>query len=191
RGTAAVRDDGPAGGAGRREPAGQPLLSPHPSHRGGGPRRAGGHVSFDLDPVWPWARLYDMLTQVPPSVRAIALFAALPAAAVPRVRWLAWTLVAAGAVSVVFVARYLWAPAMDDAVAAVGPGVRGSFTGVSWLHGLILLLLVPPVLGGLSVAAYVGTRGVSRRKIAAAHPPRPLALPPVPTAPAPPALTSR
>src|SRR5262249_30207650 len=117
RGTAAVRDDGPAGGAGRREPAGQPLLSPHPSHRGGGPRRGGGHVSFDLDPVWPWARLYDMLTQVPPSVRAIALFAALTAAAVPiaafaRVRWLAWTLVAAGAVSVVFVARYLWAPAM-------------------------------------------------------------------------------
>lgn len=128
-------------------------------------------MSFDLEPVWPWTRLYDLLMLPPASVRFLALFAALASAAAvvtafARARLLTWALVGSVALALLFVGRHLWSPAMADAEAAAGAGVFGFLVGAAWLLGLFLLLLAPFVLAGLSVAAYVGTRNVSRRKLA-------------------------
>ncbi len=114
-----------------------------------------------LEPVWPWSRLWDILVQVSPSVRVLALMAALACAPLPvlalaRIRGLFLAVAGAAALALVLVLRHLWPLAWHDGRHAAGPGVAGFFTGVGWLLLLVVLLVGPFLLAGLSVAGYSG-----------------------------------
>jgi hypothetical protein len=120
-----------------------------------------------LDPVWPWSRLWDLLLQTPPSVRALALMAAvacvpLPVLALSRIRGLFTAVAGAAALALVLVIRHLWPLAWNDGHSSTGGGVGGFFAGIGWLLLLIVLLVGPSLLAGLSIAGYAGRGRVPR-----------------------------
>jgi hypothetical protein len=125
-----------------------------------------------FDPVWPWSRLWEVLLQVPPSVRVLAALAAaaslpLPVLTVVRIRGLLTAMSGVVALSLVFLVRHLWPAALADARHATASGLLAWPLGALWVAGLLLLLLGPFLLAGLSVATYVGTPRVSRIRLTA------------------------
>jgi uncharacterized membrane protein len=123
-----------------------------------------------LDPVWPWSRLWDMLLQVSPAIRVLAALAAiaclpLPVLARSRRRQQAWpplrglftALLAVAGLSLGFVVRHLWPLVWSDAVHVTSSGFVAFFAALGWLLLLLLLLVGPFLLAGLSVTGYAGS----------------------------------
>ncbi|MFO0877826.1 MAG: glutamine amidotransferase [Gemmataceae bacterium] len=120
-------------------------------------------MNYVLDPVWPWSRLWEVVSQISPAVQGVAVLAALlalvlPIAVLGRARP-AWRLglLSALAMALLLVSQHTWS--------LVYAGCRG-VTGSAWYAfplalvahlGLFLLLIGPSLLAGLSVGAYLGT----------------------------------
>src|SRR5207302_7183591 len=85
---------------------------------------------------------------------------------VVRIRGLLTAMSGVVALSLVFLVRHLWPAALADARHATASGLLAWPLGVLWVAGLLLLLLGPFLLAGLSVATYVGTPRVSRTRLA-------------------------
>jgi uncharacterized membrane protein len=126
-----------------------------------------------LDPVWPWSRLWDVLLQVAPAVRVFACLAALSALVLPILllgRPKRPTVLAAASVLLVslgLLARHTWTFALADGKQAAGSGASGWLAGFLVQLGLLLLLVAPFALAGVSVGTYPGAATASRRRLGA------------------------
>jgi uncharacterized membrane protein len=130
-------------------------------------------VTFVLDPVWPWSRLWEALQEVPPALRVVAGMAAAAAFALPilhfarsRMHWRAST-ASVLLMSLLLVSQHTWAFVYTGCREATGSGFSAFFLAIAAHLGLFLLLVGPPALAGLSVATYLGTPGLTRRGLAA------------------------
>ncbi len=63
-------------------------------------------------------------------------------------------------------ARYTWSFAVQDGSQIAGSGLAGWFMALFVQVGYLLLLIGPGALAGVSVGTYLGTPGVSRRRLA-------------------------
>jgi uncharacterized membrane protein len=135
-------------------------------------------MSTILDPVWPWSRLWEVLLQLPPVFGvlagvAVGLAVVLPILLFPldaatkgsRRRRALIIVSTALLLSLVLLARQTWPFAWIDGHLAAGSGLTGWFMTVLVQLGYMLLLIGPGALAGVSVGTYLGTPGVSRRRL--------------------------
>jgi uncharacterized membrane protein len=126
-------------------------------------------MNFLFDPVWPWSRLWDLLLQVPLAIRVLAALAAaaclpLPVLIPSRIRGLFLAMLGVAGLSLGFVIRHLWPLAWSDAHHVTGSGFAAFFVTLGWLLLLVLLLVGPFLLAGLSVVGYAGSARVPRTR---------------------------
>jgi uncharacterized membrane protein len=128
-------------------------------------------MSTKLDPVWPWSRLWEVLLQVPPSIRILAGLAALAALVLPILllgNAKRPTILAIGTallLCLAFLAWHSWSFALADGRQAGGSGLMGYLLGLLVQLGLMLLLIGPFALAGISVGSYPGSGAVSRKRL--------------------------
>ncbi|MFO0840982.1 MAG: hypothetical protein U0797_01105 [Gemmataceae bacterium] len=130
-------------------------------------------MSLVLDPVWPWSRLWEALQQVPPALRVVAAMAAAAAFALPllhfarsRTHWRAST-ASVVLMSLLLVGQHTWSYVYSGCLGVTGSGFPAFFLALGAHLALFLLLIGPPALAGLSAATYLGTPGLTRRRLAA------------------------
>jgi uncharacterized membrane protein len=129
-------------------------------------------MSAVLHPVWPWSRLWEILQQLPGVLLAVAAVAAAAAVLLPvllaarRVRGARLGVASVLLLSVGLLARNTWPFALADGRQLAGSGVSGFAVGLLVQLALVVLLLGPFALAGISIAVYVGLGlGAPRRRL--------------------------
>lgn len=125
-------------------------------------------MSVSLDPIPPWARLYEVARALPAPLVVLGVIVGLSGLAVPllaaRARGAArYGAVAALMAPLLLLAWHAWPFARDDAREAAG-SAAAPLVAVAWLGGMALLLMGPAALAGLSLVGYANAPGATPAK---------------------------